>query len=147
MIAVTTLDGINHVLQSVEAIADITSPNTRAAIQAAKDAGDWETYTPPEPEPEPPESDWDGFNAAIMISPRLNAVMGATLEVAPAVAMGLPSALAQVSVNGPAAFALVFGALCQLGGVTQDDRNDWAALAEAHYLPADFVAILRGQSV
>lgn len=144
MIKIKTEDGISHNVESPEAIDLITSPNTRASIHSAYDRGDWEPYTPPEPEPELPAPNWDGFNAAIMVDPQLNALLGAVLTIAPAIALGLPSALAQVATQGPTVFSLTFNALCQLGGATAGDRDAWAALAEANNLPADFVAIVRG---
>lgn len=68
MIAVTTPDNIRHLLESQAAIALITSPNTRAALQAACDAGHWETYTPPVPLPEPLPPDWRTFRLALLKS-------------------------------------------------------------------------------
>lgn len=68
MIAVTTPDGLTHYLDSTEAIATIESPNTRAAIQAAYDRGDWQPYTPPEPEPEPLSPNWQEFRLALMVN-------------------------------------------------------------------------------
>lgn len=73
MIAVTTTDGLVHTLDSVESIAAIDSPNTRAALQAAYDAGDWEPYTPPELAPAPPEPNWQSFRLKLMISPSFRA--------------------------------------------------------------------------
>lgn len=96
-----------------------------------------------EPTPEP---DWDGFNGAVMTDPTLNALMGTVLGLAPAIALGVPAALTQVSQNGPSAFALVFGALCQLGQATQDDRDAWATMAINYNLPPDFVAVVRGEN-
>lgn len=144
MIVVSTSDGLTHYLESVEAIADIASPNTRAAVQTAKDAGNWETYTPPEPEPEPAEPDWDGFNAEILADVALNTLLGAVLGLAPAVALGVPVALGQVAKEGTASFAIAFTALCELGDATTEAREAWAVIAEAHNLPGDFVAIMRG---
>ncbi|MGB3203267.1 MAG: hypothetical protein WBA99_20340 [Nodosilinea sp.] len=45
-----------------------SSANTRAALLAAYDRGDWEPYTPPEPEPSPPAPDWPGFRLALLRS-------------------------------------------------------------------------------
>lgn len=69
MIAITTGDGIRHVLESESAIADYSpSPATVAALQAAYDAGNWEPYTPPEPEPETPEPNWQDFRLSLMVN-------------------------------------------------------------------------------
>jgi len=66
MIAVTTPDNITHFLDSPEAIALIPSANTRAALQAAYDAGNWESYTPPEPPTEPEPPNWPAFRMALL---------------------------------------------------------------------------------
>ncbi|MFQ4139630.1 hypothetical protein PGN35_025300 [Nodosilinea sp. PGN35] len=68
MITITTADAIIHTLESPEAIADIPSPNTRAALQAAYDAGHWELYEPPQAEPEPLPPDWPAFRLALLQS-------------------------------------------------------------------------------
>lgn len=68
MIAITTPDGLTHTLENEAAIASIDSINTRAALQAAYDAGHWKPYTPPEPEPPPPEPNWEDFRLTLMVS-------------------------------------------------------------------------------
>lgn len=68
MIAITTTDGLTHYLESAEAIADIDSPNTRAALDAAYDAGNWQPYTPSGPEPEPLEPNWQDFRLELMVN-------------------------------------------------------------------------------
>ncbi len=111
----------------------------------------WLLQPPPEPEPETepepptPTSDWDAFNATLLADVRLNQVCGAALQAGAVVAVtALPAALSQVATNGVAAFALVFNAVCQLGGATAQDRDDWAEIAEDCDLPAEFVAAVRG---
>jgi hypothetical protein len=143
-IRVTTLDGFVHYLESAEAISAIVSINTRNAVQAAHGAGNSETYTPPEPEPEPPAPNWDGFNAAILADVPLNVLLGAVLALSPAVALGVPVSLGQVAKEGTASFAIAFTALCELGDATTEAREAWGVIAEAHNLPPDFVAIVRG---
>ncbi|ABB56778.1 hypothetical protein [Synechococcus elongatus] len=114
---------------------------------------DWRVEAIPQPEPdtepdtEPlPQADWDAFNAVLLADVRLNQICGAALQAGAVVAVaGLPAALSQVSTNGVAAFALVFNAVCQLGGATPQDRDGWAAIAELSNLPAEFVAAVRGQ--
>jgi hypothetical protein len=95
-------------------------------------------------EPEPPAPNWDGFNAAILADVPLNALLGAVLVLSPAVALGVPVSLGQVAKEGTASFAIAFTALCELGGATTEAREAWAVMAEAHNLPPDFVAIVRG---
>lgn len=144
MIKVTTDDGFVHTLQSVEAIANITSINTRNALLKAVEDGNSKTYTPPEPESQPPTPDWDGFTAILLADVRLNAVLSTVLAVFPAVSLGVTVALGQVAKEGVSAFAIAFPALCTLGSATVADRAAWALLAEASNLPSDFVAIVRG---
>lgn len=146
MIAITTSDNLTHYLDNVGAIADIPSPNTRSALQTAYDRGHWKAYIPPESTTRTAQANWDAFNSQIMANPRLNAVMGAVLAISPAIALGLPSALAQVSTQGSSAFQITFEALCQIGGATEGDRASWAELAIASHLPAEFIAIVRGNA-
>lgn len=68
MIAIKTPDELVHYLEDEAAIAAIESPNTRAVLQAAYDAGHWEPYAPPSPEPEPTEPDWQSFRLALLQS-------------------------------------------------------------------------------
>lgn len=68
MIGITTGDGLTHYLENELAIADTASPNTRAALQTAYDAGNWKLYTPPPPQPAPLEPDWKTFRLALLKS-------------------------------------------------------------------------------
>jgi hypothetical protein len=95
-------------------------------------------------EPELPTPDWDGFNAEILADVPLNALLGAVLGLAPAVALGVPVSLGQVAKEGTASFAIAFTALCERGDATTEAREAWGVIAEAHNLPPDFVAIVRG---
>jgi hypothetical protein len=90
-------------------------------------------------------ADWDGFNAAILSDTAFNQKTGAVMGVAPAVAIALPAALAQVSTNGVAAFGLVFNAFCTAGQVSSGQRATWATLAEGFNLPIEFVDVVRGE--
>jgi hypothetical protein len=104
-----------------------------------------EVIPDPEPMPEPElVPNWDGFNATMLANVPFNQTMGAVMQIAPAVALAIPSALAQVSTNGVTAFALVFNSFCQLGQVDSEHRNEWADNAQGFNLPNDFVAIVRG---
>lgn len=71
MIAINTADGLIHYLEDAASIAAILSPNTRAALQAAYDAGNWGHYTLPEllPTPIAPlPPDWKTFRLALLKS-------------------------------------------------------------------------------
>ncbi|MEA5447328.1 hypothetical protein VB780_02025 [Leptolyngbya sp. CCNP1308] len=65
MIKITLPSGSFHLVESIESYT--SSENTRAALQAAYDAGDWEDFTPPEPEPEPAPPNWSDFRLTLMV--------------------------------------------------------------------------------
>jgi hypothetical protein len=87
---------------------------------------------------------WNEFNATMLSDITYNQVLGAVLQIAPAVATGLPSALAQVGTNGVGAFGILFNAFCQIGQVSSEQRGIWGDLAESYNLPGDFVEVVRG---
>jgi hypothetical protein len=87
---------------------------------------------------------WDAFNLQMMSLPRFNQVYNTCLQNAPLVATALPTALDQVTTRGYTLFTLVWNQLCQIGGATKTDRNNWANIAVNNKLPNDFIAILRG---
>jgi hypothetical protein len=69
MLKITLPSGAFHLIEGIEKLEDYSSSeNTRAALQAAYDAGNWEPYTPPEPEPEPQEPNWQDFRLSLMVS-------------------------------------------------------------------------------
>ncbi len=121
-------------------------PELQTGEYAVWAGGDWAVTTQafaPAALPSPPT--WNEFNATLLADVRLNQVCGAALQAGAVVAVtGLPAALSQVVTNGVAAFALVFNAVCQLGGATTEDRENWAAIAEANNLPAEFAQVIRG---
>jgi hypothetical protein len=100
----------------------------------------------PDPVPvvEEPVPNWDAFNATMLADVAYNQTVGAVLQIAPAVATGLPTTLAQVAVNGVNSFAILYGAFCQIGQVSAEQRGEWADLAESFNLPQEFVGVLRG---
>ena len=150
MIIISTPDDVQHHLPTIaDGSPNIegysTSPNTRAALQAAYDRGDWQTYTPPEPEPVEPEPQWDLFNLAILTNAEFNAAYNVAMASSPLVAAALPAALTQVSTGSTAMIAVAFNALCQVAEVAPALRATWAGIAENHYLPSEFVEVIRGQ--
>lgn len=73
MMAITLESGSTHLVDTLpsgepDLLTYTSSENTRAALQAAYDAGQWETYTPPEPELEDLPSDWSAFRLALLQS-------------------------------------------------------------------------------
>jgi hypothetical protein len=90
--------------------------------------------------------DWDGFSLAFLTDPTFNSyhVLGLQSETASVATSALPTALAQVETKGTASFGMVFPIFCTALGVTPEDREVWAGMAEDCNLPEAFVAILRG---
>lgn len=126
-----TLDGETY--EGLIWLSDTPKP-TEAELEALPDL------------PLPPPANWDAFNATLLADVRLNQVCGAATQAGAFLAVaGLPTALGQVATNGLASFALVFGRVCEVGGATAQDRDGWAAIAEACNLPAEFVAAIRGE--
>lgn len=69
MIAITTGDGIRHVLESEAAIAAYNSSfNTARVLKAACTEGHWKTHTPAQQPPEIPPPDWKTFRLALLKS-------------------------------------------------------------------------------
>jgi hypothetical protein len=90
---------------------------------------------------------WDGFNAGMLTNTEFNQFTGVVMQLAPSVALALPTALAQVSTNGLQSFTLVFNVFCQIGQVSVEQRETWAQLAEDHNLPVDFIESIRTPTV
>ena len=132
ILQITTLDGIIHTLESFESIADITSINTRAALQTAYDAGNYETYTPPEPEPEPPETDPKGFKIAFMADP----LFLEWQEALPATRRE-DLKMAAIMDNWPLVQAL-YTQLAAAVPLPTGAAAQWQALADAHTIPLEF---------
>jgi len=122
---------------------EIITSNWVVDIDALEYRQEWVISDKPLPEPIP---NWDGFNAAILSNPEFNERTGVVLSVAPAVALAIPAALAQVESNGVSAFSIVYGAFIQVGAVSEEVRESWAMLGEEYNLPADFIDVVRGVS-
>jgi hypothetical protein len=132
MICITTPDGLQHVVESAEAIADYsTSLATLVALQTAYAAGDWEPCDPPEtttvPEPDPSGfrvelarcASWISWAASIPTVYYTNLVIAAAQDNWPE-AQAFYTTLAQSYPPAGAAVA------------------EWQALADAHGVPIEF---------
>lgn len=97
-----TVNGIVYVLDLLE---DSETPdymgyapnsaNTRLALEAAFNKGDFEYFTP-EPDPEEPiEPDWVAFQQAVASSPAYQTWFNQVIAINPAVALAVPIAAAQ----------------------------------------------------
>lgn len=131
MISITTGDGLTHYLDSAEAIALTPSPNTRAALQAAYDAGNWEDYIPPEQAPEIPP-DWQGFRLALLQSQTFRAWS----EALPAT-WREDLKLAAIAAN-PEAVQATYDYCKTLNLPGHTAATEWQALAAAHSIPVTF---------
>ncbi|HSP31474.1 MAG TPA: hypothetical protein VLO13_05615 [Halomonas sp.] len=132
MILITTPDGLTHKVESAEEIAGISSPNTRAALQAAYDAGDWQPYEPPTPEPAPVETDAKGFKMALMGDPLF---LQWQLDLPPIQREDMK--LAAIADNWPLA-QQIYSQLKAAIAQPPDGPAQWQALADAHGIPLEF---------
>jgi hypothetical protein len=100
-------------------------------------------YDPPEQSP-PPQTfeNWDMFNAMMLQDRGFQQYTGACLQAAPAIALSLPAALAQIADKGINSFALVYGAFVQIVNPQQTDRDRWKGYAEASNLSIAFIDLI-----
>lgn len=100
-------------------------------------------YTPPDQTP-PVQTfeNWDMFNGMMLQDTGFQQYTGTCLQTAPAVALALPSALAQIADKGISSFALVYGGFIQITSPTQTDRNRWKGYAQASNLPIEFINLI-----
>ena len=97
---------------------------------------------PPAPEPVP-EPQWIAFQRDVMSTPAVNAMLGATLQAAPAVGLALAVGLGQVAQGGDArTFLEAWGAGIALQLISTELAAAVAALATTHDLPGEFIAAL-----
>jgi hypothetical protein len=106
---------------------------------------DWEAGTISAPAHTPSVStNWPALVAAIQSDEDFNAVWASANAIKPMLAASLLVAFGNVATGGLATFAALYEAVCALGGATAEQRVAWAALAEQHHAPPEFVAIVRG---
>jgi hypothetical protein len=93
----------------------------------------------PEPTPQP---NWEQFVGQMLIDPDFNQLLTAALTAAPAAAVGLPTALAQVATHGVSQFEQVYRVVIEAGGASDGIRAVWRGYAQAANLPESFVSII-----
>jgi hypothetical protein len=89
--------------------------------------------------------DWVGFNEAISFDSNMIDYEFAANVIHPSIVGKKDLAYSIINTGGLDNFAMAFPLFCFLTGVTQEHRDEWANLAESFNLPADFVAVVRGQ--
>jgi hypothetical protein len=99
--------------------------------------------TEPLPTP-PPTPNWISFNAALTTNAAKVSYDLALVTINPTLAGKLDLAYLMITTHGLDNFSQIFPLYCQLAGVTQAHRDEWADLAVNCDLPAEFVDIIRG---
>lgn len=87
---------------------------------------------------------WNQFSQAMLANVEFNQVTGYLLSAAPALAIAMPTALAQVLINDVTAFSVVFNMFCQYGNVSNEQRLAWSDIAQGFDLPQEFINAVRG---
>jgi hypothetical protein len=92
----------------------------------------------------PSVPDWDGFNAYMLTDPMFKAYRDTVRTIDGDLNAALFNAYALIERNGVAAFTLVWGQWTQLSGITTENRETIATVAESFNLPVEFVGVVRG---
>jgi hypothetical protein len=93
----------------------------------------------PEPIPELPQPNWDNFTVMMMSNIRFNRVYNQCLTIAPIIANALPTVLDQVLTRGISLFSIIWSQICQIGGATTEDKQEWKEIAIQNNLPEEFI--------
>lgn len=130
---------------------DAVSEQVTAIPPQPETAGQWawigKEWIDVTPQPVASQTNWDGFALWAMADADLAAVFATAQASAPLAASALTTTLLQVQQGNLANFTAAFNAVCAAGGATTAQRNAWADKAQNDfYLPADFVAIVRGNA-
>jgi hypothetical protein len=88
-------------------------------------------------------ADWEGFADLLMGDDDFNDFYVIAMKKKPAVANSLISELGNVPIN-LRSFAPRFNQFCQVAGVGNVRRGEWADTADGCFLPDQFIAVLRG---
>jgi hypothetical protein len=89
-----------------------------------------------------PTPDWEAFAGQILADADFNTVLATAIAAAPAAALGLPAALAQVADKGVGQFSQIYPVVCTAGGATVQMRTRWRGYAEDANLPVEFVELI-----
>ena len=136
-IKVTLPSGTHHFLETLgdgtpDYSAYSSSINTRNALQAAYDSGDWEPYTAPEPEPAPPEPNPALFRAAL-------AQTESWLQWAETLpSVGYTNLTIAAANSNWAEAQLIYDRLIDNSLPPTGAATEWQALADANGIPITF---------
>lgn len=126
----------------------ITEPTLSVLTNAWNDFvindGVLEIIPDPAPVVEPVVPNWAGFNAVISFDVNMINYEAVANQAHPSIVSKKDLAYSFVDTKGLDNFAAIFPMFCQIAGVTPEHREQWAALAQEHNLPIEFVEVLRG---
>lgn len=88
------------------------------------------------------DANWNEFVGVVMATPRFKECYAQCLSIAPIIATSLPTAIDQVTTKGVGLFKIIWSNFCQIGGVTQEDKEDWGQIAKNNSLPQEFIDVL-----
>jgi hypothetical protein len=123
--------------------AGFTEP-TLSILQLAYSDGDYEIIPDPEPYTEPIAPDYLLFNMAISFNVNMIGYEIIANNNHPSIVSKKDLAYSMITDHGIDNFASIFPIFCQLAGVTQIHRDEWAALALFYNLPTDFIDVVKG---
>jgi hypothetical protein len=89
-------------------------------------------------------TNWDGFNAYMLTDPVFKTYRDTVRAIDGDLNAALFNAYALIERNGVAAFTLVWSQWTQSSGITTEDRETIATVAESFDLPVEFVEVIRG---
>lgn len=92
----------------------------------------------------PPAIDWDGFNEYMLTDATFKTYRDAVRAIDGDLNSALFDTYGLVATNGVGAFSLVWGQWVTVSGISAQDRDAIAVVAEGFNLPGDFVAVIRG---
>jgi hypothetical protein len=87
---------------------------------------------------------WDGFNEYMLTNSMFKNYRDVVRAIDGDLNAALFNAYALIERNGVSAFSLVWGVWTQLSGITTENRETIATVAESFNLPVEFVEVVRG---
>lgn len=94
----------------------------------------------------PPEDlspNWDGFNAYILTDLTFKGYRDTVRPLDGDLNAALFDSYSLVATNGVGAFGLIWGQWCGVSGITAQDKELIATVAESFNLPAEFITVIR----
>lgn len=91
-----------------------------------------------------PETNWPPLVFSITNDESFNLVWELANSKKPLIASSLITSFNNVASGSLETFKHFLNEVCLLGEATQDQRNNWATLAESFNAPEDFVKVVKG---